>query len=127
MWTNPKLTVKTTVVLYNTCVVSTLMYAGETRTTYARQENRLNSIHLRNIRHVLARLIVEHRELTLIRQCRLCWLGHVYRMKDGQVQKHILYGELASRRRTKDRPQLRYKDVCKGDMKALDINRVMGA
>ena len=33
-----------------------------------------------------------------------------------------LYGELASRRRSKGRPQLRYKDVCKRDMKALDIN-----
>ena len=32
------------------------------------------------------------------------------------------YGELACGRRTKSRPQLRYKDVCKRDMKPLDIN-----
>ena len=36
--------------------------------------------------------------------------------------KDILYGELASGRRSKGRPQLRFKDVCKRDMKALDIN-----
>ena len=38
------------------------------------------------------------------------------------MPKDILYGELASGRRSKGRPQLRYKDVCKRDMKALDIN-----
>ena len=47
---------------------------------------------------------------------RLHWLGHVYRMEDGC----ILYGELGSGRRTKGRCS--NKDVCKRDMKALDIN-----
>ena len=50
------------------------------------------------------------------------WLGHVYRMEDGRIPKDILYGELEFGRRSKGRPQLRYKDVCKRDMKALDIN-----
>ena len=58
----------------------------------------------------------------LLRQRRLRWLGHVYSMEDGRFPKDILYGELASGRRTKDRPQLLYKDVCKRDMKTLDIN-----
>ena len=43
-------------------------------------------------------------------------------MEDGRIPKDILYGELASGMRTKGRPQLRYKDVCKRDLKALDIN-----
>ena len=38
------------------------------------------------------------------------------------IPKVILYGQLASGRRTKGRPQLHYKHVCKRDMKALDIN-----
>ena len=59
---------------------------------------------------------------TLLRQRRLLWLGHIYRMEDGRIPKDILYGELASGRRPKGRPQLRYKDVCKRDIKALDIN-----
>ena len=53
VWTNPKLTVKTKMVVYNACVVSTLMYGSETWTTYARQEKRLNSFHLRSIRRIL--------------------------------------------------------------------------
>ena len=43
-------------------------------------------------------------------------------MEDGRISKDILYGEFVSGRRTKGDPQLRYKDACKRDMKALDIN-----
>ena len=53
VWINPKLKVKTEVVVYNACVVSTLMYGSETWTTCARQEKRLNSFHLRSIRRIL--------------------------------------------------------------------------
>ena len=53
VWTNLELTVKTKMVVYNACVVSTLMYGSETWTTYARQEKRLNSFHLRSIRRIL--------------------------------------------------------------------------
>ena len=53
VWTNPKLTVKTKMVVHNACVVITLMYDSETWTTYARQEKRLNSFHPRSIRRIL--------------------------------------------------------------------------
>ena len=39
--------------VHNACVVSTLMYGRETWTTYAKQEKRLNSFHLRSIRCIL--------------------------------------------------------------------------
>ncbi|KAK7107102.1 hypothetical protein V1264_015078 [Littorina saxatilis] len=51
---------------------------------------------------------------TLLRQLRLRWFGH--------VRKHLLYDELASGKRAQGRPQLCYRDVCKRDMKALDMN-----
>ena len=111
------------------------MYGSETWTTYARQEKRLNSFHLRSTRRILGiswQDRVSDTEVlsrancpnmfTLLRQGRLRWLGHVYRMEDVRIPKDILYGELASGRRSKGRPQLRNKDVCKTDMKALDIN-----
>ena len=41
-------------VVYNVCAVSTLMYGSETWTTYARQEERLNSFYQRRIRCILS-------------------------------------------------------------------------
>ena len=102
---------------------------------YAGQESRLNTFHLRSIRRILgiswldkvANAYVLSRAglpsmYTLLRQCRLRWLGHVRRMDDGRIPKYILYGELALGRRTTGHPHLRYKDVCVRDMKAVDID-----
>ena len=132
VWTNPKLTVKTKMSVYNACVFSTLMYGSDTWTTYARQEKRLNIFHLRSIRRILGiswQDRVSNTEVlsranlpsmfTLLRQRRLSWLGHVFRVEYGRIPKDILYGDLASGKRTKGRPQLRYKDICRIDMKAL--------
>ena len=59
---------------------------------------------------------------TLLRQRRMRWIGHVRRMEDGRIPKDILYGELAVGKRPRGHPQLRYKDVCKRDMRALEID-----
>ena len=126
---------KTKMAVYNGCVISTLLYGSETWTTYAVQERRLNSFHLRSIRRILGISwqdkvtnadVLSRAGLptmyTLLRQRRLRWLGHVRRMEDGRIPKDILYGELALGRRTTGRPHLRYKDVCARDMKAVGID-----
>ncbi|TWW56000.1 hypothetical protein D4764_09G0010500 [Takifugu flavidus] len=59
---------------------------------------------------------------SLLRQRRLRWLGHVCRMDDGHIPKDILFAELSSGKRQKGRPQLRYKDVCKQDLKSFNIS-----
>jgi len=59
---------------------------------------------------------------TLLRQHGMRWISHVRRIEDGRIPKDILYGELAVGKRSHGCPQLRYKDVCKQDMKALEIN-----
>ena len=135
VWTSPKLSVKAKMAVYNACVISTLLYGSETWTTYAGQERRLNSFHLRSIRRILGISwqdkvtntdVLSRAGLptmyTLLRQRRLRWLGHVRRMEDGRILKDILYGELALGRRTTGRPHLRYKDVCARDMKAVGID-----
>ncbi|CAH1252458.1 Hypp9298 [Branchiostoma lanceolatum] len=108
---------------------------GETWSTYAKQENRLNALHMRCMRRILGiswKDKVTNTEVlsraglptmfTLLRQRRLRWLGHVRRMEDGRIPKDLLYGELISGKRRTGRPQLRFKDVCKMDLKALDID-----
>ena len=121
--------------VYNACILSTLLYGSETWTMYAHQEKRLNTFHLRSLQCILGiswQDKVTNTDVlscaglptmyTLLRQHWLCWLGHVCHMEDGQIPKDILYGELASGQRGIGHPQLRYKDACKRDMRALDIN-----
>ena len=50
------------------------------------------------------------------------WIGHVRHTEDGRIPKDILYGELAVGKQSRGCPQLRYKDVCKRDMKAVAID-----
>ena len=59
---------------------------------------------------------------TTLSQYRLRWLGHVRRMEDGRIPKDLLYGKLAEGKRNIGRPSLRFKDTCKRDMKALNID-----
>ena len=121
--------------VYHACVISTLLYGSEAWTTYARQEKRLNDFHLRSLRRIFGiswQDKVTNAEVlsraglpsvfTLLRQRRLRWLGHVHRMQDGRIPKDLLYGELASGRRATGRPQLRFCDVVKRDMKATNMN-----
>ena len=135
VWKNPRLTVATKMAVYKACIISTHLYGSETWTTYAKQERKLNGFHVRSLRRILGIIwsdrapnaqVLKRAGLptmyTLLRQRRLSWLGHVRRMGDGRILKDILYGELASGKRSVGRPQLRYKDVCKRHLKALDIN-----
>lgn len=135
VWSNPMLTEKTKMAVYSACVISTLLYGSETWTMYARQEKRLNTFHMRSLRRILGiswQDKVPNTEVlsraglpsmsTLLRQRRLRWLGHVHRMPDGRIPKDLLYGELATGSRRRGRPQLRYRDALKRDMKAVGID-----
>ena len=138
-WTSAKLSVKTKMAVYNACVTSTLLYGSETWTTYAGQERRLNSFHLRSIHRILGISwqdkvtntdVLSRAGLpsiyTLLRQRRLLWLVHVRRMDDGRIPKGILYSELALGRITTGRPHLRYRDVFVRCMKAVDMTLCPG-
>ncbi|XP_038066715.1 uncharacterized protein LOC119736778 [Patiria miniata] len=109
VWENGKLTIHTKTAVYRTCVLSTLLYGSESWALYSRQEKRLNTFHLRNLRRILGIKWSDHVTntevlaqagiqslVTLLQQRRLRWLGHVYRMPEGRIPKVLLYGELAS-------------------------------
>ena len=121
--------------MYQACVLSTLLYGSETWTTYASQEKRLNCFHLRCLRRLLQvrwqdrvtnSEVLQRANIpslfALLGQKRLKWLGHVRRMEDGRIPKDLLYGELREGSRPVGRPHLRFRDVCKRDMKAADID-----
>ena len=43
-------------------------------------------------------------------------------MREGRIPKDILHGELAEGKPPTGRPQLRLKDICKRDLKSMNIN-----
>lgn len=135
VWDNSLLTINTKMKVYQACVLSTLLYGSETWTLYSRQERRLNAFHMRCLRRLLG--ITWQDRITnaevlsraglpsmyaMLTQRRLRWLGHVCRMDDGRIPKDIMYGELATGTRPTGRPTLRYKDVCKRDLKTCSIS-----
>ena len=135
VWSNKLLTTNTKVRVYEMCVLSTLLYSSEAWTTYARQENRLNTFNLRCLRRILGvtwedkitniRILEQAKSVSIhsmLRLRRLRWLGHVSRMPHGRIPQEIMYGELASGQRSLGRPKLRYKDVCKQDLKLANID-----
>ena len=116
-------------------MLGTLLYGSESWTTYASRERKLNSFHLRCLRRILriarqdnvtnTEVLARANMLSMIgilNERRLRWLGHVRRMEPGRIPKDLLYGELAECSRPLGRPQLRYADLCKRDMKNCDID-----
>ena len=135
VWNNSLLSERTKVLVYQACVLSTLLYGSESWTAYARQEKRLNSFHLRCLRRLLKikwqdrvpnTEVLDRAGLlsmpALLSHRRLRWLGHVHRMDPHRLPREILYGELRDGARRVGRPQLRFKHVCKRDMKGAQIN-----
>ena len=121
--------------VFQACVLSTLLYGSESWTTYARHEKKLNSFHqrcLRRILHIKWQDKISNTEVleranmrsiyTILCETQLHWLGHVKRMDPGRIPKDLLYGELAEGSRHAGRPKLRFKDVCKRDMKQCNID-----
>ena len=135
VWESKWLTKATKMSVYSACVLSTLLYGSESWTTYARQEKRLNTFHQRSLRRILNiswQDRVSNTEVlsraglpslvTILRSRRLRWAGHVRRMEDGRIPKDLFYGELAQGKRPVGRPHLRFKDVLKRDLQAVNIS-----
>ena len=135
VWDKSMLTTNTKMKVYQACMLSTLLYSSEIWILYSRQERRLITFHLRCLRrildiswqdHVPNKQVLEQAGIqsvfAILSQKRLRWLGHARRMQDGRIPKDILYVELATGSRPAGRPVLRYKDICKRDMKTGNIN-----
>ena len=59
---------------------------------------------------------------SLLKERWLRWLDHVRRIKDGRILKEMLYSELVDGSIALGRPLLRFKDVCKRDLKTCGID-----
>ena len=130
-----KVTESTNIQVYRTCVLSTLLHDSESWTLQTRTERKLTTFQMRCLRRILSitwqdkvrnNTVLQRPEIssmyTLLKQRRLRRLGHVVRMDYSQIPNDLLHGELTQGKHPTGRPQLRYKDVCKRDLKALGID-----
>ncbi|XP_047993557.1 uncharacterized protein LOC125231993 [Leguminivora glycinivorella] len=135
VWNNKHLTTKTKMTVYQTCVLSVLLYGAETWTSYANQERRLNTFHMRCLRSILDitwkdrvtnESVLDIAQLpsitALLKQRRLRWLGHVQRMDSTRLPRRTMLCQIASGKRNVGRPLLRFKDCVKRDMVAFNID-----
>ena len=135
VWDNSMLTLGTKMKVYQACVLSTLLYRSEAWTLYFCQQHKLNTFHLRCLRRLLGitwQDRITNKEVlsragmpsmfAILLQRRLRWLGHVCRMDDGRIPKDMLYSQLAIGTRPIGRPTLRYKDVCKRDLRECGVD-----
>ena len=123
--------------VYQACVFSMLLYGSEAWTLYSHQDYRLNAFHLHCLRRILGITwhdCVPNKNIlaqvgipsmfALLTQRYLHWFGHVSHMQDSWIPKDVLYGEYATGSRPAGRPVLWFKDICKQDLQAGNINSV---
>ena len=120
--------------MYCACVSSTLIYGSETWSLSSVKEKKINTFRLQCLRSILKikrqqkitnEKMLKRTGLTImyftLSQRRLCWLGHILRMGDKRIPKSMLYSKLVDGTRKHGWPTLRYKDVCKRDLKNLNV------
>ena len=105
--------------VYYSVVIPTLLYASETWPLYRKQINMLETFHMRCLRsilgvtwenkmsnnEVLSKCFSTGIECMLIKS-QLRWVGHIVRMGDTRIPKHLLYGQCSFGSRKAGRPLL---------------------
>lgn len=120
--------------VYETLVLSCLLYNSETWTMKRTSEHRLKVFEMTCLRKIVGvtrrdmvrnedikrHLQLEKEVTDRIQQRRLRYFGHVVRMKDGRYPKTAMYGGVHGKRR-RGRPKKRWMDTIKEDCEALGL------
>ena len=124
VWEREGLSTQTKLKVYKAVLLPSLLYSCETWIVYSCHLKSLNNLHLKCLRKILkicwqdkvpdtevlyrADMTSIH---TLISKNQLHGSGHVVRLDDNRLPKHIFYGELATGKPTTGGQYKRYKDT----------------
>ena len=132
VWSDRNLTINTKLSVYKTCVLSALLYASEVWTVYQRHVKLLERFHQQCLRRILSikwqnrtpdtEVLSKAHTLSisaLLMRNQMRWAGHLIRMDDSRLPKQLFYGELASGARPQHKPNKRFRDEVKVNLKKL--------
>lgn len=135
VWKPHHLSLKTKIQVYNTIVLSTLLYSSECWTLKAYQTQQLNAFHTRCLRTIAGiswkdmvpnEVVYQRTNMLkvdeLIRVRRLRWAGHVSRMPPDRITHKVAFSQLTEGCRPQQKPKKRWSDLIKNDLKLLTID-----
>ena len=135
LWSRTGIKLSTKCKVYRAMILPALIYSAETYTLYREHIRRLEAVQQRHLRRimnikwsdyisnveVLRRAGLDSIEAVLATM-QLRWTGHVIRMNDDRIPKKLMYGELENGKRNVGGQKLRFKDVAKRHLKAMEID-----
>ena len=135
VWADRGITINTKLDVYRTCVLTVILYAAETWTTYRRHIKLLEHFHLECLRCIMNikwqtftpdTAVLEKAQCpnleSLIVSSQMRWAGHLVRMEDTRLPKQLFYGELENGKRPRHKPRKRFKDCLKHNLKEISID-----
>ena len=135
LWSRHGVSLYTKISIYNTSVLSALLYGCETWMIYKRQLKKLERFHQRCLRHILRiKWTTPTPDTEILERCKLMsveaiitrqslrWSGHLVRMGETRIPKQLVYGELSLGMRKQSKPKQRYKDTLKANLKKCNIS-----
>ena len=132
VWSDRNITINTKLAVYETCVLSSLLYASESWTVYQKHIKPLERFHQHSLRHILGigweshtpdTVVLEKVSISMrVMKNQMRWAGHVVRMNDSRLPKQLFYGELSSGKRPPHKPRKRFQDNVKDNLKHMGLD-----
>jgi len=133
-WKNKCVNLKVKMRLYEAIIWSTLLYSAEVWSLTATLTKRLNAAHHRWLRGILGiswKDKVTNEEVrtrtgqqsmdNILRERRLCWLGHVIRMDGQRIPQQALRWEVPGYKRDPSRPWTNWRSVVNKDLLKMGL------
>ena len=134
VWKNKYISFPVKVKLYESLVMSTLLYSAELWPLTVTEKKKLEAAHHRFQRRLLGitwRDKIRNQEIRrqtrlktldlIIKQRRLRWLGQVLRMDDGRIPKQAISWEMGATSRGPGRPRKNWNDIIQKDLKSIGV------
>ena len=134
IWRNKKLNHRIKLRLYDSLILSTLLYAAETWPMTVANMKKLEAAHHKWQRKILGitwKDKVTNEEVRrrtgmvkledILRKKRLRWLGHLHRMENGRIAKQALNWQPADGHRKRGRPRKNWRSTVTEDLHDIGL------